>query len=559
MQDHKRSGVSQLRFASPLGDSVLCLFQRRTTEMGTKFLSRLFGPAFRAVKSMFVSEDRWRGVATLADLPESLGSLLQAPADVRQNRVEILANRLRELQDSDLVELDIEARRWYYAEDGRKAWWAVRPQDIGILLKFTQTSGFHIVGLLSFHPSGHVREAALRELGELGAPEALPYLLLRLNDWADPVVQLAQDLLPRIAALQSGASVLEHMDMVLKLQRSTRRNHAPWVDHFLDYLSQPEQGDVLFQGLRSPSLPTRRLCFDLALKTGALTGLALLGISQGEPDPIIRRKVQRAVLSHARPEELEEILSLALRDPVPSCRRAALEWLEETQSPDREGHCREALLDRSRSVRETARWTLRQLGVGSVREPYLAALRSSKQAQQVIGIHGLGEVGQKEDAILVEPFSQSPISNLRNAAITALGRLDAKGYTALFLDAMASDHPGTSRLGTEILLQNGPWPNRDWLRGLYRSTPHGHVRRRVLSFVHKLPKWQGMAFFLDVMPTNPEDIDPSMALHLDKWLRSLLRVPPPQGTEREEAKARLWAARERLGWRVLPEVDGQLE
>lgn len=533
--------------------------------MGTKLLSRVFGPVVRALgfrhepQASQEAMDRWCGVNTLADLPESLGSLLQAPVEARQQRAETLAKRLIELPDHDLVELDLEARRWYHAANERQAWWALRPQDIGRFLEFEPNANTHLIGLLSFHPSGRVREAALRKLGELGAPEALPYLLLRLNDWADPVVQLAQNLLPRIAALQSGASVLEHMDMVLKLQRSTRRNHAPWVDHFLDYLSQPEQGDVLVQGLRSPSLPTRRLCFDLALKTGALDGFALLAISQGEPDPIIRRKVQRAVLNHARPEELEEILSLALRDPVPSCRRAALEWLEETQSPDREGHCREALLDRSRSVRETARWTLRQLGVGSVREPYLAALRSSKQAQQVIGIHGLGEVGQKEDAILVEPFSQSPISNLRNAAITALGRLDAKGYTALFLDAMASDHPGTSRLGTEILLQNGPWPNRDWLRGLYRSTPHGHVRRRVLSFVHKLPKWQGMAFFLDVMPTNPEDIDPSMALHLDKWLRSLLRVPPPQGTEREEAKARLWAARERLGWRVLPEVDGQLE
>lgn len=50
-------------------------------------------------------------------------------------------------------------------------------------------------------PSGRVREVTLRKLGETGSPESLPYLLLRLRDWADQVVNLAQDLLPQIAIL----------------------------------------------------------------------------------------------------------------------------------------------------------------------------------------------------------------------------------------------------------------------------------------------------------------------------------------------------------------------
>jgi len=530
--------------------------------MAWKSLFALFGKGRRDRTMVAVGlthpRDTWRGVSDLVDIPESLASLLQTLGRDRSKRIDAMTARLSSLTNQERVELDLLARRWYHSGEERPLWWNLTPKDLEQIGALSTKGNPHLLGLTSFHPSGRVREAALRKLGELQHPEALPYLLLRLNDWADPVVQLAQGLLPHVAAIQSGTSVLEHLDLVLKLQRSTRRNHAPWVDHFLDYLSQPEQGDALFQGLRSHSLPTRRLCFDLALKTGAIPGYALLEISQSEPDPIIRRKVQQAVLSQAQPEDRERILYLALKDPVPSCRKSALEWLEKTKAPERESHCREALLDRSRSVRETARWTLRQLGVNNLREPYLAALNSDKQTRQVVGIHGLGEIGRKEDTTLVVPFVRSPIPSLRNAAITALGRLDAKGHTTLFLEAIASEHVGTSRLATEIILKNGPWPNRDWLLDLYQTTPHKHVRRRVLSLVHKLPKWQGMAFFLEVMPADPKGVDPTVAFYRERWLHSLLRVPPPCGAEREAAITDLRAARERLGWRVLPEVDGQL-
>src|SRR5262249_13625404 len=40
-----------------------------------------------------------------------------------------------------------------------------------------------IVGLLSFHESGYIREAAVRELSGRPDPNVLPYLLIRVNDW----------------------------------------------------------------------------------------------------------------------------------------------------------------------------------------------------------------------------------------------------------------------------------------------------------------------------------------------------------------------------------------
>lgn len=502
--------------------------------------------------------DPWRGVVRLEDLLESMASLVRCPGRDQSARIAELASRLVTMEDQDLRELDRLARLNPIAWSENPTWWSLTPRDLDTLVAISPAGNPHFLGLASFHRSGHVRERALRKLGTLATPATLPYILLRLNDWAEQVAFLAREILPGVVARQSASSALSHLDLALQLRRSTRRDPSSWFHLFLEHLQHLEWGEALRQGLRSPILPSRRICYDLSLGMKALPMEDLLKALREEPDPICRGKVQRALLDHTQGEARRDILRMALGDPVPSCRKAALAWLEETQDPDRARWCEDALLDGNRSVRETAQWSLRQLDRKDLREPYLAALGAATRSQRIAGIHGLGEVGRKADALLILPLARSTDQRLRKAALASIGRLDAAIHADVFLEALTSDHPGISRLASEILLRNGPWPGRDRLLEIYRSASFPHVREGVLAMVQKLPKWQGMAFFLEVMPSHPQDLDPHLTSHLGHWLRSLLHVPPPHGVERAEARARLEAARARLGWRALPEVEGHL-
>lgn len=506
-----------------------------------------------------LQQDEWCGTATLADLPESLGSLIQSTAPDHQERLQCLVQRLACLTGHELVDLDIEARRWRHSEYGQTAWARLQPRDIKKVERISPSGNPHLLGLVSFHPNGHAREAALQALERQQSPGMFPYLLLRLNDWADPITELSLKLLAQVAPLQSGEAILQHIDLVLRLQRATRRGHSHWVDHFLGLLAKPENQGALLKSLQSPTLPVKRLCFDLAMNTGALPDNVVLDRSLSESDPIIRLKVQGTLLERAHGAAVDKLIAVALEDPAPCCRRAGLEWLEKAQLPDRAVLSRGALLDRSRTVRETARWIQKQCGCDEAREMYLASLSSGDMARRIAAIQGLGEVGTKTDAAAVVPHASSPVPRERQAALTALGRLDAESHRKVFLDALVSDHARTSRVACEVLLKGSTWPTQQWLLDQYRATDHLHVRRGVLALTQKLPKWQAMTFLLDVMPQRPEDIDPVLSFHLTRWLRSLLRVPPPQGGELERTRMSLCEARERLGWRVFPEVDGLLD
>ena len=89
-----------------------------------------------------------------------------------------LCNWLQNVPPVDLAWLDSEFR--------------TRSHMLGLYsLKFDKDAPLMVRCLMSFAYSGQVREEALRSLASEPSGEELPFLLLRLNDWAGPVQVLA--------------------------------------------------------------------------------------------------------------------------------------------------------------------------------------------------------------------------------------------------------------------------------------------------------------------------------------------------------------------------------
>lgn len=80
----------------------------------------------------------------------------------------------------------------------------------------------YVLILGTFHPNGYFRERCMEELAKESG--ALPYLMLRANDWVEPVREKAFFLLNRYIASCSVEEILFSMPVLEKLESSGRRS-----------------------------------------------------------------------------------------------------------------------------------------------------------------------------------------------------------------------------------------------------------------------------------------------------------------------------------------------
>ncbi len=134
--------------------------------------------------------------------PSSLKSLLtclNATDQVRMAAMRGIDRVAGEIPASKLPKLSRGLRgfMWGYCE-GPPCWNQLEPDA---LTRFDESpdlvSGFW--GVMSLHPSGHVRESALDRLTQDTSGQEIRYLLLRANDWVEPVREKAiQALIARL-------------------------------------------------------------------------------------------------------------------------------------------------------------------------------------------------------------------------------------------------------------------------------------------------------------------------------------------------------------------------
>src|SRR5690348_1741050 len=88
----------------------------------------------------------------------------------------------------------------------------------------------------SSHGSGFKRENAVRRLGMLGNPIAIPYLIERVNDWVPQVREAARSALSRLIRAGNGEAFVESLPAIMHLQTCTRDDHTELMQAVEDFL-----------------------------------------------------------------------------------------------------------------------------------------------------------------------------------------------------------------------------------------------------------------------------------------------------------------------------------
>jgi HEAT repeat protein len=438
-----------------------------------------------------------------------------------------------------LVDLDYWARGAASYESHR--WNQLQPADVLRLARLSDR--WAVLTIAAMHRSGYVREAALRQLAAAPSGKLLPILLIRLNDWVGPVRRAAEGAVEALRRAPDPEALVACLPLLLQMQTWRRRDLQPFVDSLLQLLQQPGSRRALASGLRSPDRYVRRESLRLALTTPELDpaeAARFLEDGLADGDILVRLQAARH-LQLLDDGTLRRLGAMARGDRSMPVGRAALEACAARFPAEAVSLYQDALLDAHASIRQLARHRLeKQPGGFGVAEFYRAAVRSQSGTALRAAILGLAETGEAGDAVDVLPFSSHEIVRVREAAVRALGRLDAENWIDVILKALADPSRRVSKQARVVLEAHPTLPIEDWAWEIVGSDAHPvQGRLNALHVLSRRPRWASLPFVVRAVLNPGPEVAAAAREHVLGWLatrqRSFRKPTPEQAREVRQA------------------------
>ena len=464
-------------------------------------------------------------------LPDVLPMVLSADPAVAEAAAARIEGELGGLAPRALVSAD-EKRRGSYLWIAIGGGYGVNPADV------SRMRGADVLGLASMHPNGHVREAAVRELDVASTGGELPYLLVRLNDWVEPVRRRARVAVRRRLTPEYAPRLVRNLWLAERLEACGRDDHAPLLTEIRTFLRGPGR-TALAGGIGSSDLWVRRTCYAILLDPPSADAPEIVVRALADQDNVTRMRGLRwaeALLDRA---QLGETLPSLLTDPFAPVRREALRlWIQHAPESAKDA-LRMALLDRHPSLRDMARRELRGRGIDGFAAVYRGALGRVPAA----ALRGLGETGTAEDAGLSEPFLSAGAPGVRRAAVIALMQLAPEAAVPHFVRALADENVGVSKAARLALAPRVRSAGSEPLWRLVTGGGAEHVRRNALHLMAELGKWESIAWLLRASALEDEEVARKAVGLVRGWKGRFNRSGvQPSGDELDRAKRALEVA-----------------
>ncbi len=395
-----------------------------------------------------------------------------------------------------------------------------------------------VLGLISTHPSGYVREAAVQRLSLMDDGAELPPLLLRANDWVPQVRARAVDALHARRVEAYAPHWVRSLALVLHLRQCGRQDHRPLVDGVLALLRAPAAREHVRGGLASPEGTVRRACFRILLE-GEGAGLpALLRDALGSEDAMLRLLAAQAA---AKLDEaaLAELLPRMLADSFGRVRLTALRLGAERVGAAVLPALRQSLLDRSPTLRADARAALQRLEPTDFAAFYRGHVREGA-AHLPAAVAGLAETGGAEDVDLLAPLLDDARPRVRAASVRALARLAGDAAIPALVRAVGDASPAVSHAAALALRPRATLAEAAALDAWLRGAHPVHVRRNALGLLALRAKWDAIGWILPTLTDADPALHQAAANHFRRWHAHFNRsFSQPSAAQRERIRAAL--------------------
>jgi HEAT repeat protein len=466
--------------------------------------------AYAATRNDTVAAEAARGIARIAG-PQSPRELLESDRRVR-------------------------CRFWWVAYSNGRVVPRLTPEDVPRLGRH----GVLPLGVASMHPDGYVREAAVRELDLIGTGEELKYLLVRLNDWVEPVRQRALDAVRRRLTPAYAPHLIRDLRLVEHLAECGRDDHETLIAE-AHALLRTTGRTALAGGVESADVWTRRACFRLLLDLPCGDAADVVERARVDADNVIRLHAVRWAALLLERERFLEWLPLLVHDPFAPVRQHALRLWAERAPGTAAGALRAALLDGSAAVRDQARRTLARQGVEGFADVYRSALATNP----LPALRGLRETGDLDDAPRVFPFLGDGRVRVREAAVAALATLAPDVSVELLMSALEDENARVSKAarrgleGRVAVLAESLWR-------MVEGSGREHVRVNALRLLESLGKWQRITWLLRARVLRDERVADEALAGALRWMNGFNRAAAQPTAEEMERARRALDEAERL-------------
>lgn len=385
-------------------------------------------------------------------------------------------------------------------------------------LSLTGEHAWAVLGLLSFHANGWVREAALERLVPLASGKEIPFLLYRSNDWVDLIAKRA------MASLEERLETLpirrfsDHLPVIFQLRSRQRGYLSEFQARLLDRIAREEEVGFLAEVARNArTVGLRRwlLSIAAAAPNSRPDVASFLKELRHDSDPIVRANAWARIW--AAPSTAGDDLHEGLNDSWPAIRRRCIEILCDSNPAVHQPILHAALFDGSSMVRATARYFLGKIPGADVDHIYRDRLNAG-EATPPAALFGVSESGRKEDAVLLRPFLRASRVSLRRAAVLAAGHLDGGAFGAEMKAALHDEARGVSKAARLVLERHSHLLTRNFLLDTLREGRPLHVRRAAVRLISALNKWDRVITLLDALTVAPEFNDLIRA-EIERWLQ----------------------------------------
>ena len=438
----------------------------------------------------------------LEDILPLLLSPLVGGGPVGAAAASTLEEALRHAPASQFPALEDAARRgrpWYAL--GTDAWGALTPE--ALLARAPTASRTAYFGIASFHPSGYVREAAVRSLAKSRDVETLPFLLLRLNDWVSPVRVEAEGAVRDLEDAAPHSAWARALPLLVGMRAQGRHRMPRLTERVARRLASRPGGFWSSFPRRLDDRALERAAHRLALEVGGEAAREGIERAVASGDVLVRLRAARVLRSGAL--EAPEAEAALLTDPSVGVRREVLLGRVE-RDDDPEPALRAALLDPSAGVRSDARFFLskRRGDVFDAAAVYRRALGDALEVGTARGaLGGLAETGLEADAALTLGWLEDDRPTVRAAALRAVAALDSERAAPLVRDGLEAEAPAVAKEAVR-LVSTGAVAGFDPEAVLSRAyLDGGPARSQAFRGVLDLPLWTRLPVLVRALRSDP--------------------------------------------------------
>ncbi len=430
----------------------------------------------------------------------------------RKRAAKTLAEALSKMSFKNIVDTDFSMRNSYY-KGVRIDWRSYKLIDF--IDKDMSHHEIEVVTIFSsLNRNGNIREHALRLM--MTCENSLPFVVLRLNDWAKPVRQQARETFLYRLNKATDKELIDTVLFIEKLKQGKRDNHQELINKFYEVISKPERKGILKLGIIHSDVKIRRVCAGILCTLKNTTESDIIEYLSKEKDPLNRKTVLKKWISQGN--DIDSFIDIFATDKSPQNRSYILEHLYFSKNPRTEEIALKMLHDKNLKVIKSASFFVTKLVPDfKPREFYIRHLEEN--TNPLVAIYGLSVFGVKSDTNLIELYLENKDSIIVKVTLVALIKLDTNKYSYILPDMLTDERVGISRTAMDLIIKH-QINEYEKIYSIFETTNSEIIQQRCFKILLKASKWYRLKYILISLNLDIKNLEEIAQENLKDWLKN---------------------------------------